>query len=80
VPYQITLTDTPLFDTGPFRWLAIPLWLIGAAVMFWCAWDFTVKGRGTPAPIDPPREADLHGYIRGKASLPEFQPLANLGT
>jgi protein-S-isoprenylcysteine O-methyltransferase Ste14 len=33
----------------------------------WCFWDFLVKGRGTPAPIDPPKElvvAGLYNYVR----------------
>jgi protein-S-isoprenylcysteine O-methyltransferase Ste14 len=28
---------------------------IGWAVLVWCARDFAVRGRGTPAPYDPPR-------------------------
>ena len=30
-------------------WMA--LFLCGAAIYLWCAWDFVVKGLGTPAPI-----------------------------
>jgi protein-S-isoprenylcysteine O-methyltransferase Ste14 len=32
--------------------------------MVWCFWDFTVKGRGTPAPIDPPKELVATGFYR----------------
>jgi len=64
MPVWLMATDTALFSFGFFRWLAVPLWLIGAAVMLWCAWDFTVKGRGTPAPIDPPRELVVSGLYR----------------
>ncbi len=28
------------------------LLIAGAAIYLWCAWDFSVKGMGTPAPID----------------------------
>ena len=37
---------------------------IGAAIYFWCAWDFAIKGRGTPAPIDPPKELVARGLYR----------------
>ncbi len=36
-------------------------------MLIWCFWDFLVKGRGTPAPIDPPKElvvAGLYNYVR----------------
>lgn len=32
--------------------------------MIWCFRDFTVKGRGTPAPFDPPRELVASGPYR----------------
>ena len=38
--------------------------LIGAAIYGWCAWDFTFAGRGTPAPIDPPKEMVVRGLYR----------------
>jgi len=64
LPAWLMAADRVLFSLGLFRWLAVPLWLIGAAVMLWCAWDFTVKGCGTPAPIDPPRELVISGLYR----------------
>jgi len=54
-------------QTGFFSYLAFPLWLIGVAALLWCFWDFLVKGRGTPAPIDPPKElvvTGLYNYVR----------------
>lgn len=33
----------------------------GAAVYFWCVWDFATFGRGTPAPIDAPRRLVVRG-------------------
>jgi hypothetical protein len=41
---------------GVFRYLGVLPTLVGTAIYFWCAWDFTFAGRGTPAPIDPPKE------------------------
>jgi protein-S-isoprenylcysteine O-methyltransferase Ste14 len=61
------LRNGPQVETGFFAFLAFPLWLVGIMILLWCFWDFLVKGRGTPAPIDPPKElvvAGLYNYIR----------------
>jgi len=63
-PYRIAQSDVTLFDTGFLRYLAIPFWTISAGMMVWCFRDFTVKGRGTPAPVDPPRELVATGVYR----------------
>ena len=41
----------------------LPL-LLGAAIYFWCLWDFATSGGGTPAPIDAPRRLVLRGLYR----------------
>jgi protein-S-isoprenylcysteine O-methyltransferase Ste14 len=64
LPIYLFQTDTALFSFGIFRWLAIPFWAVGAAVMLWCAWAFTVRGRGTPLPTDPPKELVVSGLYR----------------
>jgi protein-S-isoprenylcysteine O-methyltransferase Ste14 len=38
--------------------------LVGAAVALWCVGTFTVVGRGTPAPFDPPRRLVVRGPYR----------------
>jgi protein-S-isoprenylcysteine O-methyltransferase Ste14 len=38
--------------------------LLGAWVYVRCAWDFAVVGRGTPMPLDPPRELIARGLYR----------------
>jgi len=46
---------------------AIVLMIIGGAIMLRCVWDFAWRGRGTPAPFDPPRHlviAGLYRYVR----------------
>jgi protein-S-isoprenylcysteine O-methyltransferase Ste14 len=58
------LRNGPLLETGMASWLAIPLWLVGSFVVLSCFWDFTFKGRGTPAPIDPPKELVATGFYR----------------
>ena len=42
-------------------WLAIALFVCGAAIYLWCAWDFVSKGLGTPAPMDAPQVLVITG-------------------
>jgi protein-S-isoprenylcysteine O-methyltransferase Ste14 len=63
----------PLDARMPF---AIPGWLLpfglllillGALLALWCISTFVARGRGTPAPFDPPREfvaAGPYRYVR----------------
>ena len=37
---------------------------LGAALMVWCWWEFATRGRGTPAPFDPPRRLVVAGPYR----------------
>ena len=38
--------------------------VFGWLVLLWCARDFAVRGRGTPAPYDPPRQLVVDGLYR----------------
>jgi protein-S-isoprenylcysteine O-methyltransferase Ste14 len=58
------LRSGPRIETGIVSLLAIPLWLIGSLVVLWSFWDFTFKGRGTPVPLDPPKELVITGPYR----------------
>ena len=51
-------------ETGIFAYLAFPLWLIGGVILLWSFWNFLKEGRGTPAPIDPPKELVAMGFYR----------------
>jgi protein-S-isoprenylcysteine O-methyltransferase Ste14 len=51
-------------QTGFFSYLAFPLWITGGVVLLWSFWNFLVQGRGTPAPIDPPKELVATGFYR----------------
>lgn len=51
-------------DTGILAWLAIPAWLIGMVILLWSFWNFLKQGRGTPAPVDPPKELVAVGFYR----------------
>jgi protein-S-isoprenylcysteine O-methyltransferase Ste14 len=69
VPYLLLSSGLVLFPLrlSTFRLAgAIPI-ALGAALYFWCAWDFTFTGRGTPAPFDPPKKIVVRGlyhYVR----------------
>jgi len=49
---------------GAAQAVAVLLLLGGLAVYVRCVWDFALRGRGTPAPIDPPRELVVQGLYR----------------
>jgi len=64
MPIWLVQTDTALFSFGLLRWLGIPFWIGGTTVLLWCAWAFTVRGRGTPSPTDPPKDLVVNGLYR----------------
>ena len=64
LPYQIASIDKPVFEFHIFRYLALPLWLIGTLIIIWCSIDIIRKGRGTPAHIDPPKILIVNGLYR----------------
>ena len=37
---------------------------VGAAIYLWCAWDFAAFGRGTPFPLDAPKQLVARGLYR----------------
>jgi protein-S-isoprenylcysteine O-methyltransferase Ste14 len=49
---------------SPFSFLGILPLALGVALMLWCWRDFAVRGRGTPAPFDPPRSLVIAGPYR----------------
>lgn len=48
----------------PFGLIGILPIALGAACYLWCAWNFASAGRGTPAPIDPPKVLVARGPYR----------------
>ncbi len=40
------------------------LLILGGSIYLWCLWDFASTGRGTPAPIDPPKHLVVRGLYR----------------
>jgi protein-S-isoprenylcysteine O-methyltransferase Ste14 len=65
LPYWLLATpSTQPMHVGFFRYFGILAILVGVAIYLWCAWDFTFAGKGTPAPIDPPKELVVRGLYR----------------
>lgn len=58
------LRSGPRLETRFAAWLAIPLWVIGGLIVLWSFWAFTFMGRGTPLPLDPPKELVAGGPYR----------------
>jgi protein-S-isoprenylcysteine O-methyltransferase Ste14 len=54
----------PRLDLGRWRWIGLAPVAAGAAVVLRCFADFVRRGRGTPAPYDPPRELVVAGLYR----------------
>jgi protein-S-isoprenylcysteine O-methyltransferase Ste14 len=44
--------------------LALPAFVVGSAIYFWCVWDFAAFGRGTPMPLDAPKRLVIRGLYR----------------
>ncbi len=63
IPLALLRTG-PQLETGVLAYLAFPLWLIGGVILLWSFWNFLHEGRGTPAPIDPPKELVAAGFYR----------------
>ena len=65
IPYWLLSSPSASpMQLGVFRYFGVLPILIGAAIYLWCAWDFTFAGRGTPAPIDAPKELVVRGLYR----------------
>jgi protein-S-isoprenylcysteine O-methyltransferase Ste14 len=52
------------FSIEGVRILGLCPLILGAACMLWCVYDFWKSGRGTPAPIDPPKALVVKGFYR----------------
>jgi len=66
IPYRLVSAPGAIgsLPLGDFRYTGILAILIGASIYLWCARDFTFAGKGTPAPIDPPKELVVRGLYR----------------
>ncbi len=65
-PYLL-LGGFPRPVRGPLFWFGLLGIILGEAIYFRCAWEFAVRGLGTPAPIAPTKflvVSGLHRYVR----------------
>lgn len=72
LPWRLTSYDLWQFNSGPFRWLAPLLWLIGTFIILCCTLDIIRMGHGTPAHVDPPQRlivTGLYRYVRNPIYL-----------
>jgi protein-S-isoprenylcysteine O-methyltransferase Ste14 len=71
VPYLL-LSGVPAPGRGPLAWLGLFGVVLGAGIYFRTAWEFAVRGLGTPAPIAPTKflvVSGLHRYVRNPMYL-----------
>lgn len=66
VPYLLASRRLPsvLDHWGALQSFSLAPMLIGAAILVRCIWDFAAVGRGTLAPIDPPKRLVVQGLYR----------------
>ncbi|MGC2187055.1 MAG: isoprenylcysteine carboxylmethyltransferase family protein [Candidatus Sulfotelmatobacter sp.] len=70
-PY-VLLAGKPAPTHGPLAWLGLFCLVLGASIYFRTAWEFAVRGLGTPAPIAPTKflvVSGLHRYVRNPMYL-----------
>src|SRR5262245_45865463 len=67
VPWYLARGGGWSFEPGAWRWLGALLAIAGASGLVWCIVEFARRGRGTLAPIDPPRfvvRGGLYRFVR----------------
>src|SRR3989442_15917053 len=64
IPLRIAARRIPAPTGEAGSIVGLVLLAVGAAGHFWCLWEFALAGRGTPAPIDPPRHLAVRGPSR----------------
>jgi protein-S-isoprenylcysteine O-methyltransferase Ste14 len=57
-------TGRPPLATGLLFTIGLVMLALGAALMLWGWAEFATRGRGTPAPVDPPRRLVVRGPYR----------------
>jgi protein-S-isoprenylcysteine O-methyltransferase Ste14 len=78
-PFDARLTITIPAWARPVGWALV---VVGALVTLWCVSTFVARGRGTPAPFDPPREFVAVGpyrYVRNPMYIGGFGVILGAG-
>ncbi len=55
VPLWLSTFSGGTLDLGPIRWVGLAPLIVGTGGLLRCIGDFAWSGRGTLAPVDPPR-------------------------
>ncbi|MGY6276197.1 methyltransferase family protein [Methylomonas sp. MgM2] len=65
-PYSfVTKAGAQLQTANPLLFsFAIVCLVLGTMTYIRCAWEFAIRGLGTPAPIDPPKKLVVTGFYR----------------
>jgi protein-S-isoprenylcysteine O-methyltransferase Ste14 len=72
VPTWLEIGNGGMVQPGMARWFGLTLLTVGVLGLLWCIWDFGRRGRGTLAPVDPPRfvvRGGLYGVVRNPMYL-----------
>jgi len=66
VPYFLLSSSGDRFavDIGSIRYFGLVPMLSGVLMYIRCAWSFASAGKGTPAPIDPPKKLVVQGLYK----------------
>jgi len=66
IPYWIISSRSPELSSSypAVRYFGFAPMVIGAAGLLWCIWQFFAEGRGTLAPVDPPKHLVVRGLYR----------------
>lgn len=66
LPYQILLwtgfSNYP--EASSLQTFKLIIWFLFICMLLYCIWGFAFYGKGTLAPIDPPKELVVHGLYR----------------
>jgi protein-S-isoprenylcysteine O-methyltransferase Ste14 len=64
LPYLLLRNTRAEVAAHAWQWLGVAPLVLGFGIYLWCVKDFAVKGRGTPAPIDAPKQLVVNGLYR----------------
>lgn len=84
IPYWLLsrAADSDHFGFGWVRFAGILPIIVGAGLYLRCIWGFGSEGKGTPAPIDPPKHLVVRGpyrFVRNPMYLGIYLILAGEG-
>jgi protein-S-isoprenylcysteine O-methyltransferase Ste14 len=64
IPLWLLMLRGGRLELGAARWVGLLALIPGVAGLLWCIWEFSRGGRGTLAPVDPPRFVVRNGLYR----------------